>query len=69
MNNIQTCSVCGVTISGRVVRFSNGSSGTHARLFARVCQYAKRAGCINQDPELIGEVKAEDGYGIDPLPI
>jgi hypothetical protein len=48
-----------------VVRFSNGSSGTPARLFARVCQYAKKAGCINTDPEKIGEIKAEDGYGMD----
>jgi hypothetical protein len=68
MNNIQTCPVCGVTVSGLVVRFSNGSSGSHARLFARVCQYAKKTGCINTDPEKIGEIKAEDGYGLDPMP-
>ncbi len=68
MNNIQNCPVCGVTVSGTVVRFSNGSSGSPARLFARVCQYAKKAGCINTDPEKIGEIKAEDSYGTDPMP-
>jgi hypothetical protein len=68
MNNSQNCPVCGVTVSGTVVRFSNGSSGSPARLFARVCQYAKKPGCINTDTEKIGEIKAEDSYGTDPMP-
>ncbi|MEO0868687.1 MAG: hypothetical protein AAFY17_09595, partial [Cyanobacteria bacterium J06642_11] len=58
----QTCPVCGVTIIDDVVQFSNGSKGTRARLYARVCQYAKKPECINQDKELIGEVLQEDGF-------
>ncbi|NEZ59345.1 hypothetical protein [Adonisia turfae] len=58
----QTCSVCGVKVVDDVVQFSNGSTGTRARLYARVCQYAKKPECINQDKELIGEVLQEDGF-------
>ncbi|MEM9804705.1 MAG: hypothetical protein AAF959_05450 [Cyanobacteria bacterium P01_D01_bin.56] len=58
----QICPVCGVTIVNDVVQFSNGSKGTRARLYARVCQYAKKPECINQDTELIGEVLQEDGF-------
>ncbi|MGD1855514.1 MAG: hypothetical protein ACFB2W_14815 [Leptolyngbyaceae cyanobacterium] len=58
----QTCPVCGVTIANDVVQFSNGSKGTRARLYARVCQYAKKPECINQDMTLIGEVLKEDGF-------
>ena len=58
----QTCPVCGVTIIEDVVQFSNGSKGTRARLYARVCQYAKKPDCINQDKALIGEVLQEDGF-------
>ncbi|MEM6256283.1 MAG: hypothetical protein AAF821_25500 [Cyanobacteria bacterium P01_D01_bin.156] len=58
----QICPVCGVTITNDVVQFSNGSKGTRARLYARVCQYAKKPECINQDKELIGEVLQEDGF-------
>ncbi|MEO0351619.1 MAG: hypothetical protein AAF282_16395 [Cyanobacteria bacterium P01_A01_bin.15] len=58
----QTCSVCGVTIANDAVQFSNGSTGTRARLYARVCQYAKNPDCINQDKTLIGEVLQEDGF-------
>ena len=58
----QTCSVCGVNVVDDVVQFSNGSTGTRARLYARVCQYAKKPDCINQDKGLIGEVLQEDGF-------
>ena len=58
----QVCPVCGVTIINDVVKFSNGSSGTRARLYARVCQYAKNPECINQDMDRIGEVLKEDGF-------
>lgn len=58
----QVCPVCGVTIVNDVVKFSNGSSGTRARLYARVCQYAKNPECINQDMDRIGEVLQEDGF-------
>lgn len=58
----QNCPVCGVTISDDTVQFANGSKGTRARLYARVCQYAKKPDCINQDKALIGEVLQEDGF-------
>jgi hypothetical protein len=58
----QTCPVCGVTITHNVVRFSSGDPGTRARLYARVCRYVQKPGCINQDPNLIGEVLREDGF-------
>ncbi len=58
----QTCPVCGVTIVDNTVQFANGSTGTRARLYARVCQYAKKPDCINQDEELIGVVLQEDGF-------
>ncbi|MEO0947917.1 MAG: hypothetical protein AAFY11_07200 [Cyanobacteria bacterium J06641_5] len=58
-----TCPVCSVEISAAdEVIFSGGRPGTRARLHARVCQYAKRQGCINRDPELIGEVMDRDGF-------
>ena len=58
----QSCPVCGVTVINDVVQFANGSKGTRARLYARVCQYAKKPDCINQDKALIGEVLQEDGF-------
>ncbi|MBX2865432.1 MAG: hypothetical protein KTR27_17920 [Leptolyngbyaceae cyanobacterium MAG.088] len=58
----QTCPVCGVTVANDVVQFANGSTGTRARLYARVCQYAKKPECINQDKGLIGVVLQEDGF-------
>ena len=50
--NPQTCPVCGVKIlvgvvGGDRVLFSAGPPGTRARLYARVCQYVQKAGCIN----------------------
>jgi hypothetical protein len=66
---IQTCSACGVRIQaapgGDRVLFSNGPAGTRTKLWSRVCQYAQRAGCINSDPEAIGDLKPGDAY--DPL--
>ncbi|MEL6138876.1 MAG: hypothetical protein AAFR42_15885 [Cyanobacteria bacterium J06628_6] len=58
----QTCPVCGVTITGDEVQFSTGAPGTRARLYARVCQYTSKPGCINQDPAVIGTVMKEDGF-------
>ena len=58
----ETCPVCGVTIVDNEVLFSTGRPGTRARLHARVCQYVNKPDCINQDPDLIGEVLREDGY-------
>lgn len=65
MNNfpIEICPVCGVTIeNGSKVIFSAGPSGTRARLWARVCNYAQNASCINQDEGAIGNVSSKDYY-------
>ncbi|MDY7014118.1 MAG: hypothetical protein SVX43_11080 [Cyanobacteriota bacterium] len=62
MTTLQTCPVCRVSIADDVVHFSNGNPGTRARLYARVCQYAKQSGCINQDSEKIGELEPRDGF-------
>ncbi|MDJ0597252.1 MAG: hypothetical protein QNJ37_00175 [Crocosphaera sp.] len=62
-SNSETCPVCGVKIvGGDKVIFSSGPVGTRARLWARVCNYAKRPGCINQDQEAIGTVHENDYY-------
>ncbi|MBE7383091.1 MAG: hypothetical protein F6J95_016965 [Leptolyngbya sp. SIO1E4] len=50
----QTCPVCGVKImvgfvGGDRVLFSAGPPGTRARLWARVCQYVQKSGCINPE--------------------
>lgn len=60
---MQVCPVCGVKIiiiggsdtaqnllRDRVL-FSTGAPGTRADLWARVCRYANRPGCINKDGE------------------
>ncbi|MEL7331084.1 MAG: hypothetical protein AAFN12_02490 [Cyanobacteria bacterium J06560_2] len=49
----QPCPICGVTIlpggaAGDRVIFSTGPQGTRAKLWARVCQYNKKSGCINE---------------------
>lgn len=60
---LQICPVCSVSITGDgQVNFSTGSPGTRARLYARVCQYAQKPGCINQEAELIGELTPGDGF-------
>lgn len=60
---IETCPVCGVKIveDGKVL-FSDGPPGTRSRLWARVCQFAKVPGCINQDEEKIGKIASNDYY-------
>lgn len=61
--NIQICPVCGVKIEdGAKVIFSAGPSGTRSRLWARVCNFVQNPNCINQDENLIGDVKSEDYY-------
>lgn len=42
--------------------FSAGSPGTRAQLWARVCQYSQKPGCINKDRNAIGEIKPDDYY-------
>lgn len=62
-NKIGVCPACGVKIvAGDKVLFSFGAPSTRARLWARVCQYAKKTGCINQDKEAIGEIHPNDCY-------
>ena len=55
MTDPQICPACSVKIVDDVVHFSFGKLGTIERLYARVCQYAKKEGCINQgiDPKAI----------------
>ncbi|HIK30136.1 MAG TPA: hypothetical protein IGS17_15285 [Oscillatoriales cyanobacterium M59_W2019_021] len=66
MSDTQTCPTCGVSIVRDVVYFSNGSPGSRARLYARVCQYAKQRDCLNQDADKIGLVGEGDRYA--PMP-
>lgn len=49
----QTCPVCSVKIISGVagkdrIIFSTGPEGTRAKLWARVCQYNKKPGCLNE---------------------
>ncbi|MEL6261939.1 MAG: hypothetical protein AAFQ40_07160 [Cyanobacteria bacterium J06623_5] len=62
----QTCPICNVKIlvgadGGDRVIFSTGPQGNRAKLWARVCQYNKKSGCINEQGknEKIG---ADDYY-------
>lgn len=57
---MKKCPVCQVEITDddRVL-FSYGEPGTRSRLYARVCQYAKKEGCINKGPHVI---KQGDSY-------
>ena len=60
---LQVCPICNISITeDGQANFSTGSPGTRARLYARVCQFAQKPGCINQDSELIGELTREDGF-------
>lgn len=62
-DNIEVCPVCGVKIlkvpglGKDKVMFSIGPSGTRAILWARVCQYTQKPGCINRDRDAIGDTK------------
>jgi hypothetical protein len=57
------CPACEVVITpDDQVLFSFGKPGTRARLYARVCQYAKRPGCINTDETKIGDIKEKDYF-------
>ena len=64
--NPQVCPVCGVkilkAIGGDKVMFSVGPLGTRAMLWARVCKYTQKPGCINQNREDIGGIKPSDYY-------
>ncbi|MGB3297711.1 MAG: hypothetical protein WBA76_05535 [Phormidesmis sp.] len=61
----QTCSVCSVKIisgaaGGDRVIFSTGPEGTRAKLWARVCQYNKKPGCLNEQGK--SESISDDDY-------
>ena len=63
MQNLQVCPICKISITeDGQVNFSTGNPGTRARLYARVCQFAQKSGCINQDADLIGELSRGDGF-------
>jgi len=53
MADIQTCPVCGVKImvgivGGDRVLFFAGPPGSRSKLYARVCRYVDKSGCINR---------------------
>lgn len=65
----ETCPVCGVKImtgivGGDRVMFSAGPPGTRSKLYARVCRYVDKAGCINKAGGS-GPISAEDYYKPD----
>ena len=61
--NLQICPVCGVSINeDGQVNFAAGSPGTRSRLYARVCHYAQKPGCINSESQLRDELTPEDGF-------
>lgn len=68
--NSSECPACGVKIikvprgEDRVL-FAAGPPGTRATLWARVCQYAQKPGCINKDRNAIGEIKPNDYYELE----
>lgn len=51
---------------GDRVLFSSGPVGTRTKLWARVCQFSKRPGCINQQTK--GEAIAADDYYESEVP-
>lgn len=70
--SIQTCPICSVKIlpggmAGDRVLFSTGPQGTRASLWARVCQYNKKAGCINEQGKN-EDITANDYYRDIPFP-
>lgn len=53
MGGMQVCPVCQVKIlklvGGDRVLFSTGAASDRATLWARVCRYTDKAGCINRN--------------------
>ncbi|MGB3573637.1 MAG: hypothetical protein WA783_04590 [Phormidesmis sp.] len=71
-SSAQTCPICGVTVvpggaAGDRVIFSTGPQGTRAKLWARVCQYNKKVGCINEQGKN-ESISADDYYKDAPKP-
>jgi hypothetical protein len=65
-SGVQVCPVCGVKIlkiiGGDRVMFSAGPPGTRATLWARVCKFTDKPGCINRDKDAIGLINPQDYY-------
>lgn len=59
-----TCPVCGVkiipAIGGDRVIFSAGPPGTRQTLWAKVCRYTEKAGCINQKAKPVSDTNPMD---------
>ncbi|PZO56097.1 MAG: hypothetical protein DCF15_09440 [Phormidesmis priestleyi] len=67
----QTCPICSVKImvgspGGDRVLFSSGPAGTRTKLWARVCQFNQKSGCINQQAK--GDAIADDDYYKSEVP-
>lgn len=65
----ETCPVCNVRIlvgmvGGDQVEFSAGPAGNRAKLYARVCRYVDKPGCINQQAAS-GPLQPNDYYKPD----
>jgi len=72
----QRCSLCQVEIQGMsggndLVFFSHGGPGSRAKLWARVCQYLRsddqKRQCLNQDPDVAGQVQPSDYFAEAPI--
>ncbi|MGC1310076.1 MAG: hypothetical protein WA885_22845 [Phormidesmis sp.] len=68
----QTCPICSVKIvpggaAGDRVLFSSGPPGTRAKLWARVCQFNKKPGCLNEQGK--DETITADDYYKPEAPI
>lgn len=67
----QVCPICQVSIDpsagpAEEVRFSSGMQASRAKLWARVCQFAKGEGCINADASQRSEPTKTDYFGEAP---
>ncbi len=65
----QTCPICSVKIitgaaGGDRVIFSSGPQGSRSKLWARVCQFNQKPGCINEQGKNAA-ISAEDYYKPD----
>lgn len=65
----QTCPICSVKIiagaaGGDLVVFSSGPQGSRAKLWARVCQFNQKSGCINEQGKNAA-ISADDYYKPD----
>ncbi|MDX2212108.1 MAG: hypothetical protein SFY66_02350 [Oculatellaceae cyanobacterium bins.114] len=65
-SGVNVCPVCGVKIIGMIggdrVLFSVGPPGTRATLWARVCRFTQKPGCINSNYQASSESQSNDSY-------